>query len=110
MARLAALLPYPDGHQVAGDEVVADLLGRELLRVQDEGESFVRAALSTVRAGQFEGVPDGRSKGRVEVSTRGPWSAAIWTSPSSMAVETRWIATLVDPNAVHMWLASCPRR
>lgn len=35
---------------------------------------------------------------------------ATWTSPSSAAAATRWIATLVGPKAVHMWLASWPSR
>ena len=48
--------------------------------------------------------------GRPEAPTRGPSSTATWTSPSSIAVVMRRMATLVGPKAVHMALASRPSR
>src|SRR5829696_5730915 len=55
---LASLRADPAEHELAGEEVVADLLWGELLGVEDDAQGFVGAVPRGQRAGDFQSVAD----------------------------------------------------
>lgn len=58
VGRPAALVADPGRDELPAQEVVADLLGRQLLGVEEGGEGLVGAVAGGQGAGDFERVPD----------------------------------------------------
>lgn len=108
LGQSAVGVAYPSDDKFPAQVVMAYLLRGCLFGLQQVRQGVVGSVPGAERSGNFEAVPYAPPyRHTAGVDCRSEVRGNLYF-PKFPAVATHWMATLVGPKAVHMWLASAP--